>query len=107
MFSKDPHGPKNAQNGAGKLSPSTSTPTKKQAKGSRKVTQARANAQRAKLDAQADARQRTAEDTARARPSPAKRERGQRRLNARSPTTCSITPVATTAPKRSNGITPP
>jgi integrase/recombinase XerD len=77
MFSKDPHGPKNAQNGAGKLSPSTSTPTKKQAKGSRKVTQARANAQRAKLDAQADARQRTAEDTARARPSPAKRERGQ------------------------------
>jgi integrase/recombinase XerD len=39
------------------------------------VTEARASAQRAKLDAQAEARRRTAEDAARARPSAAKRER--------------------------------
>src|SRR5437764_10216579 len=77
MHSKDPHGPKNPQNGLAKLPQSASTPTKKQAKSSRKVTEARATAQRAKLDAQAEEHRRTAEDAARAKPSAGKRERGQ------------------------------
>jgi hypothetical protein len=77
MYSKDPHGQKNAQNGQGTLSQSASTPTKKQAKGSRKVTEARASAQRAKLDTQAEARAKATKDTARAKTSPGKRERGQ------------------------------
>jgi len=77
MFSKDPHGQKNAHNVAGAPPQSQSSPGTGRATSSRKVTVARANAQRAKLDAQAQARQHTAEDTARARPSPAKRERGQ------------------------------
>jgi site-specific recombinase XerD len=78
MYSKDPRGQKNAHNAQGTPPPSASTPTNRRANtGSRKVTEARANAQRAKLDAQADARRRTAEDAARAKPSPGtgKRER--------------------------------
>jgi integrase len=76
MYSKDPRGQKNAQNAQGTPPPSASTPTKRRATtGSRKVTEARATAQRAKLDTQADARRRTAEDAARAKPSPGKRER--------------------------------
>src|SRR2546425_4377692 len=77
MYSKDPHGQKNAQNGPGTPSQSQSSPTTKQAKSSRKVTEARASAQRTKLDAQAEARRRTAEEVAKTKPSPAKRERGQ------------------------------
>src|SRR5436305_1888891 len=77
MYSKDPHGQKNAQNGPGTPSQSQSSPTTKRAKSSRKVTEARASAQRTKLDAQAEARRHTAEDAAKAKPSPAKRERGQ------------------------------
>src|SRR5256714_3444729 len=76
MYSKDPHGQKNAQNGPGTPSQSQSSPTTKRAKSSRKVTEARASAQRTKLDAQAEARRRK-EDAAQAKPSPAKRERGQ------------------------------
>src|SRR6266566_8347089 len=57
MFSKDPRGQKNAHNAQGTPPQSASTPTKRRATtGSRKVTEARANAQRTKLDAQADAR---------------------------------------------------
>src|SRR6266496_5724859 len=73
MYSKDQHGQKNPQNGLGKLPQSASTPTKKLAKSSRKVTEARASAQRAKLDAQAE----EGRHTAKAKPSPGKRERGQ------------------------------
>src|SRR5260221_8292230 len=72
MFSKDPHGQKNAQ---GTPPQSASTPTKGRTTSSRKVTGARATAQRAKLDAQAEARQRKAEDTAPAKPSSTKRDR--------------------------------
>src|SRR5947209_13851783 len=78
MYSKDPRGQKNAHNAQGTPPPSASTPTKRRATtGSRKVTEARANAQRTKMDAQADARRRTAEDAARAKLSPGtgKRER--------------------------------
>ena len=78
MYSKDPRDQKNAKNAQGTPPPSASTPTNRRATtGSRKVTEARATAQRAKLDTQADARRRTAEDAARAKPSPGtgKRER--------------------------------
>jgi len=72
MFSKDPHGPKNAR---GTPPQSASTPTNRSATSSRKVTEARATAQRAKLDDQAQTRRRKAEDAAHARSSPGKRER--------------------------------
>jgi site-specific recombinase XerD len=74
MYSKDPRGQKNAQ---GTTPQPESAPTTKRATGSRKVTEARATAQRTKLDAQSDARRRTAEDAAKAKPSAgtAKRER--------------------------------
>ena len=75
MFSKDPRGQKNAHNAQGTPPQSASTPTKGRAASSRKVTEARATAQRAKLDAQTDARRRKEEDAAPAKPSPAKRER--------------------------------
>src|SRR2546421_7796813 len=85
MYSKDPHGQKNAQNGPGTPSQSQSSPATKRAKSSRKVTEARASAQRTKLDAQTDARRRKEEDAARAKPSPAKRER-ERAVNRRAAT---------------------
>ena len=78
MYSKDPRDQKNAKNAQGAPPPSASPPTNRRATtGSRKVTEARATAQRAKLDTQADARRRTAKDAARAKPSPGtgKRER--------------------------------
>ena len=78
MYSKDPRGQKNAQNAQGTPPPSASPPTKRRATtGSRKVTEACATAQRAKLDTQADTRRRKAEDAAQAKPSPGigKRER--------------------------------
>jgi len=77
MYSKDPHGQKNAQNGPGTPSQSQSSPTTKRAKSSRKVTEARASAQRTKLDSQAEERRRTADDAARAKPSAGKLEGGQ------------------------------
>src|SRR6266704_834305 len=55
MFSKDPRGQKNAHNAQGTPPQSASTPTKGRAASSRKVTEARATAQRAKLYAQTDA----------------------------------------------------
>src|SRR5437870_439299 len=58
MYSKDPHGQKNAQNAQGTPPQSQSSPTKKRATGARKVTEARASAQRDKLVAQAEARRR-------------------------------------------------
>src|SRR5436305_710743 len=57
MYSKDPDGSKNAQNGHGTSPQSAAKSTKGRASGSRKVTEARASAQRAKLDAQALTRQ--------------------------------------------------
>jgi integrase/recombinase XerD len=77
MYSKDPHGPKNAQNGQGTAPQSAAKSTKGRATGSRKVTEARATAQRAKLDTQAQTRRRTAEAAAKAKPSAGtgKRER--------------------------------
>ncbi len=77
MFSKDPRGQKNAQNGPGAPPQSASTPAKKQVKSSRKVTEARASAQRAKLDAQAEERRSQAERVAKNKPATGKRERGQ------------------------------
>src|SRR6266516_2985577 len=64
MYSKDPHGQKNAQNTQGTPPQSASTPAKGRATSSRKVTEARATAQRAKLDTQAEARRRKEEDAA-------------------------------------------
>src|SRR2546423_6433733 len=75
MYSKDPRGQKNAQNGTGAPAQSASTHAKKQVKSSRKVTEARASAQRAKLDAQVEERQSQAEQAANARPAAGKRER--------------------------------
>jgi integrase/recombinase XerD len=75
MFSKDPRSQKNAQNGSGTPSQSASASAKKQVKSSRKVTEARASAQRAKLDAQAEERQSQAEGAVKAKPAAAKRER--------------------------------
>jgi len=72
MFSKDQNGPKNAR---GTPPQSASTPAGRRASSSRKVTEARASAQRAKLDTQAQTRRRKAEDTVPGRSSPGKRER--------------------------------
>src|SRR3989440_4002721 len=77
MYSKDPHGQKNAQNGPGTPPQSQSSPTTKRAKSSRKVTEARASAQRTKLDAQAESRRHMANDATRAKPAAGKREGGQ------------------------------
>jgi hypothetical protein len=75
---KRPTWPKKRTKRTGHNAPIRINSTKRRATtGSRKVTEARANAQRTKLDAQADAHRRTAEDAARAKPSPGtgKRER--------------------------------
>ena len=74
---KRPTRPKNAHNAQGTPPQSATTLSKKQAKSSRKVTEACASAQRAKLDAQAEERRRQADDAARAKPSPGKRKRAQ------------------------------
>ena len=116
MYTKDPRDQKNAKNAQGTPPPSVSTPTNRRATtGSRKVTEARATAQRAKLDTQADARRRTAEDAARAKPSPGTGKRERDRPGNRRGATVERAIAdylldhagATTAPKRSNGITRP
>src|SRR5579885_927404 len=61
MFTKDPQSQKNAQNAAAAAPQSTAKSTRERSSGSRKVTEARASAQRAKLDAQAEERRRSAE----------------------------------------------
>src|SRR2546425_361590 len=83
MFSKDPRGQKNAHNAQGPPPQSAATPTKGRAASSRKVTEARATAQRAKLDAQTDARRHTAEDAAQAKPSPGTGKRERERPGSR------------------------
>jgi site-specific recombinase XerD len=71
MYSKDPHGQKNAQ----KTPQSSSSPTTRRVTSSRKVTEARATAQRAKQDAQAQERRSQAERAEKAKPAAGKRER--------------------------------
>lgn len=77
MFTKDPHGRKNARSGVGTTPQAAAVPAPKRARASRKVTEARASAQRTKLDAQTQTRTRAAEDAARTKPAAGKRERGQ------------------------------
>src|SRR5207237_3635375 len=87
MYSKDPDGSKNAQNGEGTSPQSAAKPTTGRATGSRKVTEARPTAQRAKLDAQSETRRRTAEAAAKTKPSPATGKRERERPGSRRGTT--------------------
>jgi site-specific recombinase XerD len=87
MFTKDPQSQKNAQNAAAAAPQSTAKSTRERSSGSRKVTEARASAQRAKLDAQAEERRRSAEQTAKTKPSPATGKRGRERSGSRRGTT--------------------